>query len=62
MNLKLKKKPARAVRKDVSPFTQEQYAFGAKPASKIVRAIPMKRLKDGPGHERLLPRRRLVAY
>ena len=46
LNLKLKKKPACAVRKDVNPFTQEPCAFEAKPASKIVRALPMKKLKE----------------
>merc|ERR1712146_626694 len=40
LNLKLKKKPAR---KGVNPFTKEPCVFKAKPASKTVRALPMKR-------------------
>merc|ERR1711988_1922180 len=45
LNLKLKKKPARAARKGVNPFTKEPCVFKAKPASKTVRALPMKKLK-----------------
>merc|ERR1712098_324013 len=45
-NLKLKKKPARAARKGVNPFTKEPCVFKAKPASKTVRALPMKKLKE----------------
>merc|ERR1712196_145979 len=46
LNLKLKKKPATAARKGVNPFTKEPCVFKAKPASKTVRALPMKRLKE----------------
>merc|ERR1712110_988217 len=46
LNLKLKKKPATAARKGVNPFTKEPCVFKAKPASKTVRALPMKKLKD----------------
>merc|ERR1712188_113740 len=46
LNLKLKKKPARAARKGVNPFTKEPCVFKAKPASKTVRALPMKKLKE----------------
>merc|ERR1712007_27637 len=46
LNLKLKKKPARAGRKGVNPFTKEPCVFKAKPASKTVRALPMKKLKE----------------
>ena len=46
LNLKLKKKPARAARKGVNPFTKEPCVFKAKPASKTVRALAMKRLKE----------------
>merc|ERR1712216_446676 len=45
LNLKLKVKPARAARKGVNPFTKEPCVFKAKPASKTVRALPMKKLK-----------------
>merc|ERR1712100_584396 len=46
LNLKLKKKPATAARKGLNPFTKEPCVFKAKPASKTVRALPMKRLKE----------------
>merc|ERR1719272_917455 len=46
LNLKLKKKPARAARKGVNPFTKEPCVFKAKPASKTVKAYAMKRLKE----------------
>merc|ERR1711975_181475 len=46
LNWKLKKKPARPARKGVNPFTKEPCVFKAKPASKTVRALPMKKLKE----------------
>merc|ERR1711907_626013 len=46
LNLKLKKKPARPARKGVNPFTKEPCVFKAKPASKTVKAFPMKKLKE----------------
>merc|ERR1711967_182459 len=46
LNLKLKKKPARPAKKGVNPFTKEPCVFKAKPASKTVRALPMKKLKE----------------
>jgi len=46
LNLKLKKKPATAARKGVNPFTKEPCVFKAKPASKTVRALAMKKLKE----------------
>merc|ERR1712176_914711 len=45
LNLKLKKKPATPARKGVNPFTKEPYVFKAKPASKTVRVLPMKKFK-----------------
>merc|ERR1711948_15533 len=45
LNLKLKKKPATAARKGVNPFTKEPCVFKAKPASKTVRVLPMKKFK-----------------
>merc|ERR1712124_224102 len=46
LNLKLKKKPARPARKGVNPFTKEPCVFKAKPASKTVRVLPMKKFKE----------------
>merc|ERR1712179_899176 len=45
LNMKVKKKPARAARKGVNPFTKEPCVFKAKPASKTVRCLPMKKFK-----------------
>merc|ERR1712203_9845 len=44
--LNLKKKPATPARKGVNPFTKEPCVFKAKPASKTVRALAMKKLKE----------------
>merc|ERR1719161_2579696 len=46
LNLKLKVKPAAPARKGVNPFTKEPCVFKARPASKTVRALPMKKLKE----------------
>merc|ERR1712178_351080 len=46
LNMKLKKKPATPARKGVNPFTKEPCVFKAKPASKTLRALPMKKLKE----------------
>ena len=46
LNLKLKVRPATKARKGVNPFTKEPCVFKAKPASKTVKAIPMKKLKE----------------
>merc|ERR1711862_321792 len=46
LNLKLKSRPARPARKGVNPFTKEPCVFKAKPASKTVRALALKKLKD----------------
>merc|ERR1712080_715666 len=46
LNLKLKKKPATPARKGVNPFTKEPCVFKAKPASKTVRALPLRRFKE----------------
>jgi nucleoid DNA-binding protein len=40
------KKPARPARKGINPFTKEPTTFAAKPASKTVRARPIKAIKD----------------
>merc|ERR1711877_70717 len=46
INLKLKQKPARPAKKGVNPFTKEPCVFKAKPASKTVKALPMKKFKE----------------
>jgi nucleoid DNA-binding protein len=40
------KKPARPARDGINPFTKEKQRFAAKPASKSVRARPVKAIKD----------------
>src|SRR5579862_1809794 len=40
------KKPARPAREGINPFTKEKQRFAAKPASKGVRARPVKAVKD----------------
>jgi DNA-binding protein HU-beta len=40
------KKPARPARDGINPFTKEKQRFAAKPASKGVKARPIKALKD----------------
>ena len=40
------KKPARPARKGINPFTKQEQTFAAKPASKTVRARPVKAVKD----------------
>merc|ERR1719183_1530118 len=46
LTLKLKKKPARAAKKGINPFTKEPCIFKAKPASKTVKAFPIKKFKE----------------
>merc|ERR1711953_1257693 len=46
LSMKLKKKPAVAARKGVNPFTKEPCVFKAKPASKTVKVLPMKKFKE----------------
>merc|ERR1740117_2130553 len=45
LNMKLKKKAASPARKGVNPFTKEPCVFKAKPASKTVKVLAMKKLK-----------------
>jgi len=40
------KKPATKERKGINPFTKEPTVFKAKPARKVVRAPPVKAVKD----------------
>merc|ERR1712048_843628 len=46
LKLKLKVKPATPARKGVNPFTKEPCVFKAKPASKAVKALALKKLKE----------------
>ena len=46
LKLKVVKKPATKAREGVNPFTGEKMTFKAKPASKKVRAMPLKNLKN----------------
>jgi nucleoid DNA-binding protein len=43
------KKPARPARRGINPFTKQEQTFAAKPASKAVRARPVKAIKDAVG-------------
>jgi DNA-binding protein HU-beta len=45
LKLKVVKKPATKARDGINPFTGEKMTFKAKPASKKVRALPLKALK-----------------
>ncbi len=45
LKLKVVKKPATKAREGINPFTGEKMTFKAKPASKKVRAVPLKSLK-----------------
>ena len=45
LNFKLKVKPAAPARKGVNPFTKEPCVFKARPASKTVKALALKKLK-----------------
>jgi nucleoid DNA-binding protein len=46
VKLKVRAKPATKARKGVNPFTGEEMMFKAKPASRVVKALPLKALKD----------------
>jgi nucleoid DNA-binding protein len=46
LKLKVVKKPATKEREGINPFTKEKMIFKAKPASKKVRALPLKALKQ----------------
>merc|ERR1712118_461537 len=45
LNMKLKHKPATKARKGINPFTKKPCVFKAKPASKTVRCLALKKLK-----------------
>lgn len=46
IKLKAVKKPATKEREGINPFTKEAITIAAKPASKKVKALPLKALKD----------------
>lgn len=46
LKLKLKKKPATKARKGIHPFTKQEVIFKARPAQNVVKALPLKSLKD----------------
>ncbi len=46
LKLKVKRKPATKARKGINPFTGEEMMFKAKPAKNVVKATPLKALKE----------------
>jgi len=46
LKMKVVKRPATKAREGVNPFTGEKMVFKAKPASKKVRVMPLKSLKE----------------
>ncbi len=46
VKLKVVHKPAKKARKGTNPFTGEEMMFKAKPAHNVVKALPLKALKD----------------
>jgi len=46
MRIKVKNVPARKARMGIDPFTKQEKMFKAKPASKKVRVVPLKALKE----------------
>lgn len=46
VKLKVKRKPATKARKGINPFTGEPTTFKAKPARNVVKATPLKAVKD----------------
>ncbi len=46
LKVKVVKKPATKARKGINPFTGEEMIFKAKPARKVVKAQPLKALKE----------------
>lgn len=46
LKMRVVKKPARKARKGTNPFTGEEMMFKAKPASKAVKIVALKGLKD----------------
>ena len=46
MKIQVRKKPATKARKGINPFTGEPTVFKAKPARKVVKITPLKKVKD----------------
>ncbi|GJM26255.1 MAG: DNA-binding protein [Phycisphaerae bacterium] len=46
MKVKVVRKPATKARKGINPFTKEEMTFKAKPARNVVKALPLKAMKD----------------
>ncbi len=46
MKIEVKKKQATKARKGFNPFTKEEMVFKAKPARKVVKIRPLKKVKD----------------
>ena len=46
LNMKLKKKAASLAKKGINPFTKEPCVFKAKPASKTVKVLALKKMKE----------------
>lgn len=46
LKISVVKKPARAARKGVNPFTGEEIMIKARPAHKVVKVKPLKKLKE----------------
>jgi nucleoid DNA-binding protein len=44
--LKVVRKPAKPAYKGINPFTKQEQMFKAKPARKVVKAVPFKALKE----------------
>ncbi|MHC5542982.1 HU family DNA-binding protein, partial [Singulisphaera rosea] len=46
LKLKVVRKPATKAKQGINPFTKEPMTIKAKPARNVVRAVPMKALKE----------------
>jgi len=46
MKVEVKRKPTTKARKGISPFTGEETIFKAKPARRVVKVRPLKKVKD----------------
>jgi len=46
MKITVQKKPATKARKGINPFTGQEMMFKAKPARKVVKVRPLKKLKE----------------
>ena len=46
LKVKVVRKPATKARRGINPFTGEEMMFKAKPARKVVKAVPLKGLKS----------------